>query len=44
VPGKAIQALVRVETDNPLVLTDGVDKIGRGVNDDPQQSSDYLVH
>ena len=28
VPGKAIQALEQVKTENPLVLTDDVDKIG----------------
>jgi len=28
-PGKVIQALERVETENPLPLTD---KIGRGIN------------
>ena len=30
-PGKIIQALKRVETENPLVLIDEVDKIGRGL-------------
>jgi len=54
VPGKVIQALERVETENPLVLTDDVDKIGRGINGDPtsalldmhdlQQSSGYFDH
>ncbi|PPQ87432.1 hypothetical protein CVT26_003102, partial [Gymnopilus dilepis] len=34
-PGKIIQALKRVETENPLVLIDEVDKIGRGINGDP---------
>ena len=34
-PGKKIQALKRVETENPLVLIDEVDKIGRGINGDP---------
>jgi Lon-like ATP-dependent protease len=48
-PGKVIQALERVETENPLPLTD---KIGRGINADStsalldmhdlQQSSGYL--
>ncbi|KAF8808361.1 hypothetical protein BYT27DRAFT_7255468 [Phlegmacium glaucopus] len=36
-PGSAqiIQALKRVETENPLVLNDEVDKIGCGINGDP---------
>ncbi|KAG6329030.1 hypothetical protein ID866_10059 [Astraeus odoratus] len=34
-PGKIIQALRRVGTENPLVLIDEVDKIGRGINGDP---------
>jgi Lon-like ATP-dependent protease len=34
-PAKIIQALKRVETENPLVLIDDVDKIGRGINGDP---------
>jgi len=33
--GKIIQALKRIETENPLVLIDEVDKIGRGINGDP---------
>ncbi|KAI6108343.1 Lon protease C-terminal proteolytic domain-containing protein [Pisolithus sp. B1] len=35
VGGKIIQALKRVGTENPLVLIDEVDKIGRGINGDP---------
>ncbi|KZS92555.1 ATP-dependent protease La [Sistotremastrum niveocremeum HHB9708] len=34
-PSKIIQALKRVGTENPLVLIDEVDKIGRGINGDP---------
>ena len=34
-PGKTIQALKRVETENPLALIDEVDKIERGNNGDP---------
>lgn len=34
-PGKIIQALKKVQTENPLVLIDEVDKIGRGINGDP---------
>ncbi|KAF8955978.1 Lon protease C-terminal proteolytic domain-containing protein [Flammula alnicola] len=53
-PGKIIQALKRVETENPLVLIDEVDKIGRGINGDPasallemldpEQNSSFLDH
>lgn len=34
-PSKIIQALKRVGTENPLILIDEVDKIGRGINGDP---------
>lgn len=37
-PGKAIQALKKVGTENPLVLIDEVDKIGRGHNGDPSSA------
>ncbi|KAI0027543.1 Lon protease C-terminal proteolytic domain-containing protein, partial [Vararia minispora EC-137] len=37
-PGKIIQALKRVGTENPLVLIDEVDKIGRGYNGDPSSA------
>ncbi|KAH9928396.1 ATP-dependent protease La [Fomitopsis serialis] len=53
-PGKIIQALKRVGTENPLVLIDEVDKIGRGINGDPssallemldpEQNSAFLDH
>ncbi|PFH46198.1 hypothetical protein AMATHDRAFT_43739 [Amanita thiersii Skay4041] len=53
-PGKIIQALKRVGTENPLVLIDEVDKIGRGINGDPasallemldpEQNSSFLDH
>ncbi|PWN41348.1 ATP-dependent protease La [Ceraceosorus guamensis] len=53
-PGKAIQALKKVGTENPLVLIDEVDKIGRGHNGDPssallemldpEQNSGFLDH
>ncbi|KAF7337118.1 Lon protease-like protein, mitochondrial [Mycena venus] len=53
-PGKIIQALKRVGTENPLVLVDEVDKIGRGINGDPasallemldpEQNSAFLDH
>ncbi|RKP23072.1 P-loop containing nucleoside triphosphate hydrolase protein, partial [Syncephalis pseudoplumigaleata] len=34
-PGKAVQALKKVQTENPLILIDEVDKIGRGHQGDP---------
>ena len=37
-PSKIIQALKRVGTENPLVLIDEVDKIGRGINGDPSSA------
>ena len=53
-PGKIIQALKRVETENPPVLIDEVDKIGRGINGDPasallemldpEQNNSFLDH
>lgn len=53
-PSKIIQALKRVGTENPLVLIDEVDKIGRGINGDPasallemldpEQNSAFLDH
>jgi hypothetical protein len=33
--GKVVQALARVETENPLVLIDEEHKIGRRINGDP---------
>jgi len=46
--------LKRVETENPLVLIDEVDKIGRGINGDsasalldmldPEQNNGFLDH
>ncbi|EJD07055.1 ATP-dependent protease La [Fomitiporia mediterranea MF3/22] len=53
-PSKIIQALKRVGTENPLVLIDEVDKIGKGYNGDPasallemldpEQNSAFLDH
>ncbi|GHJ87213.1 hypothetical protein NliqN6_3615 [Naganishia liquefaciens] len=53
-PGKSIQALKKVGTENPLILIDEVDKIGRGHNGDPssallemldpEQNSSFLDH
>jgi Lon-like ATP-dependent protease len=37
-PGKPIQALKKVATENPLILIDEVDKIGRGHNGDPSSA------
>ncbi|OQV18414.1 Lon protease-like protein, mitochondrial [Hypsibius exemplaris] len=34
-PGKVIQCLKKVKTENPLVLIDEVDKIGKGYQGDP---------
>lgn len=52
--GKIIQAMKKVQTENPLVLIDEVDKIGRGYNGDPssallemldpEQNSQFLDH
>ena len=53
-PSKIIQALKRVGTENPLILIDEVDKIGKGYNGDPasallemldpEQNSAFLDH
>lgn len=53
-PGKAIQCLKKTKTENPLVLIDEVDKIGRGIQGDPasallelldpEQNSNFLDH
>eukprot|EP00929_Paragymnodinium_shiwhaense_P080698 TRINITY_DN42103_c0_g2_i1.p1 TRINITY_DN42103_c0_g2~~TRINITY_DN42103_c0_g2_i1.p1 ORF type:complete len:1098 (-),score=270.61 TRINITY_DN42103_c0_g2_i1:418-3288(-) len=53
-PGKIIQCLKKVQTQNPLVLIDEVDKIGRGHQGDPasallelldpSQNSGFLDH
>jgi len=53
-PGKPIQALKKVGTENPLILIDEVDKIGRGHNGDPasallemldpEQNTTFLDH
>ena len=34
-PGKIIQCLKTVGTENPLVLIDEIDKLGRGYRGDP---------
>ncbi|KAI9136291.1 Lon protease C-terminal proteolytic domain-containing protein [Paraphysoderma sedebokerense] len=53
-PGKIVQALKKVQTENPLILIDEVDKIGRGHQGDPasallelldpEQNSSFLDH
>ncbi|XP_043984917.1 lon protease homolog, mitochondrial [Gambusia affinis] len=53
-PGKIIQCLKKTKTENPLVLIDEVDKIGRGYQGDPssallelldpEQNSHFLDH
>lgn len=53
-PGKMVQALKKVQTDNPLILIDEIDKIGRGHQGDPssallelldpEQNSSFLDH
>uniref|UniRef100_H2YQ98 Lon protease homolog n=1 Tax=Ciona savignyi TaxID=51511 RepID=H2YQ98_CIOSA len=53
-PGKMIQCLKKTKTDNPLVLIDEVDKIGRGYQGDPssallelldpEQNQNFLDH
>lgn len=53
-PGRIIQALKKCQTENPLVLIDEVDKIGRGHNGDPssallelldpEQNNSFLDH
>lgn len=53
-PGKVIQALKKVQSSNPLILIDEVDKIGRGHQGDPasallelldpSQNSGFLDH
>ncbi|KAK8764431.1 hypothetical protein V5799_032960 [Amblyomma americanum] len=37
-PGKLIQCLKKTKTENPLVLIDEVDKIGRGYQGDPSSA------
>lgn len=53
-PGKIIQCLKKTKTENPLVLIDEVDKIGKGYTGDPssallelldpEQNSNFLDH
>ncbi|GAW12149.1 hypothetical protein ANO14919_015070 [Xylariales sp. No.14919] len=53
-PGRVIQALKKCQTENPLILIDEIDKIGRGYQGDPssallelldpEQNSSFLDH
>lgn len=53
-PGKIIQCLKKTKTENPLILIDEVDKIGRGYQGDPsaallelldpEQNQNFLDH
>ncbi|KAK7595172.1 hypothetical protein V9T40_001605 [Parthenolecanium corni] len=53
-PGKAIQCFKKVKTENPLLLIDEVDKIGKGYQGDPssvllemldpEQNANFLDH
>ncbi|KOC11362.1 putative mitochondrial serine protease Pim1 [Aspergillus flavus AF70] len=53
-PGRIIQALKKCQTENPLILIDEIDKIGRGHQGDPssallelldpEQNSSFLDH
>ncbi|KAK4193950.1 mitochondrial Lon protease [Podospora australis] len=53
-PGRIIQALKKCKTENPLILIDEVDKLGRGYQGDPasallelldpEQNSSFLDH
>jgi Lon-like ATP-dependent protease len=53
-PGRVIQALKKCQTENPLIMIDEVDKLGRGHNGDPasallelldpEQNNSFLDH
>ena len=54
-PGKAIQALKKTKTQNPLILLDEIDKVGQGGHQgdptaallellDPEQNANFLDH
>jgi len=53
-PGKVIQALKRVESSNPVIMLDEIDKIGTGFQGDPasallevldpEQNADFVDH
>ncbi|KAJ3299653.1 ATP-dependent Lon protease pim1 [Borealophlyctis nickersoniae] len=53
-PGKVVQALKKVQTENPLIMIDEIDKLGRGNQGDPasallelldpEQNNSFLDH
>ncbi len=53
-PGKAVQALKKTKTENPLILIDEIDKMGKGWQGDPtaallemldpEQNNTFLDH
>ncbi|KAJ3394662.1 ATP-dependent Lon protease pim1 [Lobulomyces angularis] len=53
-PGKVVQALKKVQTENPLIMIDEIDKLGRGHQGDPasallelldpEQNNNFLDH
>lgn len=54
-PGKMVQAMKKCQTENPLILIDEIDKLGRGGNQgdpasallellDPEQNTSFLDH
>ncbi|KAJ3373011.1 ATP-dependent Lon protease pim1 [Kappamyces sp. JEL0680] len=53
-PGKVVQALKKVKTENPLIMIDEIDKLGRGHQGDPasallelldpEQNNSFLDH
>ncbi|KAI8912162.1 lon protease like, mitochondrial [Powellomyces hirtus] len=53
-PGKVVQALKKVQTENPLIMIDEIDKLGRGHQGDPasallelldpEQNNSFLDH
>ena len=43
-PGKAVQALKKTKTENPLILIDEIDKLGRGWQVSLKTSVIYIVH
>jgi Lon-like ATP-dependent protease len=54
-PGKPVQALKKVAVENPLILIDEIDKVGRSQNNgdptsallemlDPEQNASFMDH
>ena len=42
--GKAVQALKKTKTENPLILIDEIDKMGRGWQGDPTGEAIFISH